>query len=89
MEESPEDERELQSLAEEAVLRLKPTEDVLMGDVAAQDIADFRAPEEPKDPKRPEPSDAPGVQVRGSQFRGGIAGAVLPAELVTAGRAKE
>eukprot|EP00969_Alexandrium_andersonii_P158554 7005339-Alexandrium_andersonii.AAC.1 len=60
-----------------------------MDNAAVRDIADFRAPEEPTDPERPEPSDMPGVQARGSQFRDDIVGAVLPLELVTAARAEE
>eukprot|EP00969_Alexandrium_andersonii_P346754 15330311-Alexandrium_andersonii.AAC.1 len=60
-----------------------------MGDAAIRDIADFRAPEEPEGPERSELADASGVQMRGHHFRGDIAGAVSPPELVTAALAEE
>eukprot|EP00969_Alexandrium_andersonii_P324499 14338586-Alexandrium_andersonii.AAC.1 len=60
-----------------------------MGDAAIQDIEDFRKPEEPGDPERSELSDGPGVSVRGPQYRGDIAGAASPSDLVRAARAEE
>eukprot|EP00969_Alexandrium_andersonii_P227917 10065535-Alexandrium_andersonii.AAC.1 len=62
MEESPEDDWGPQSLAKDAALKLNATESVPMDDAVIDDIVDFRAPEEPEDPGRPEPSDVSGVR---------------------------
>eukprot|EP00969_Alexandrium_andersonii_P164580 7274471-Alexandrium_andersonii.AAC.1 len=78
MEESPEDELDLQDLARGAAQKLNPEEDVQMDDAVVQDITDFQKPEEPEDPERSEPSGVPGVRARGPQFRGDVTGAVSP-----------